>query len=413
MAVSQYLTNLERIGLSQPNTYPELAGTAQYFLELPSVITNSYRALENSPPSIKECLELIGRPREDGITIFETGFEDLNIIDDFKSHLSHSSGPSVDLLDLVTYHDHFPLTWLESQISNLNSSSAWIPLARSSYALASVVTGSVALLMPIRRNENKPYPDARANPWTQYIYPTLTRNLDITSITVFDTNNFDRKRTIWRRGHDPPFSRPAYLGEPVLRANSSSPEYLPSLLQRGDPLPSTEAPSVFWSSLCTDSSECLDATAKLLDTFSSKYLDTPVIHYLNLATYLGSDPALISQTLLARYLNVASKSICHEDPGLTAVLESEMAQGTVYLLLPKGKDWKAPNEGVKKACWWCDCELPVLTRNLRVGEIVAIEVDDDWNDAGGGEPGFLNRRIVWRKDDAPIGKSPYDYSNRK
>ena len=76
-------------------------------------------------------------------------------------------------------------------------------------------------------------------------------------------------------------------------------------------------------------------------------------------------------------------------------MEAETAMGVAYVILPRDTNLETPNVGVKKACWWCYCELPALTRNLKIREIVRVDMED------------LGRTSVWRRGEEPIGRDPY------
>ncbi|KAF2123238.1 hypothetical protein BDV96DRAFT_15692 [Lophiotrema nucula] len=344
----------------------------------------------NVPISLQECLDAVGSPDHDIITLFVAKAEHNSVLESYRVYAEEELESS----QILTWETAFGPDWLLEHSSTLELGYSWIPEARSYYALASRASGVARVLMPFRRQPQDPYQDGRASPWSSYVFPTLTRNPSVSSIVVIDFKNFARTRVIWRHG-DGPFGRVPYVGGHDLEANTSSPHFLTELFDKKQAIPSVPHPTVFWSSLCEDTEACLNSSEAIVNTFIATHLNGTGVHWFNLASYWGIDARTLPSKQLSDYLAIAPDSPCYHDPGNTAVLEADTAQGVVFVVLPQSADLARPNEGVKKTCWWCDCELPILTRNLKVLKIVRVDAED-----------LEKHETVWRRGDAPIGKSP-------
>ncbi|KAF2794502.1 hypothetical protein K505DRAFT_361000 [Melanomma pulvis-pyrius CBS 109.77] len=343
--------------------------------------------------SIENYLDRVVTPSNRTITIFTAGYVQTTVLNQYIKHILENN-PGLERSQILTWDSIFGDSWLSNIISSLPSSHSWVPGARSYYALASRATDAVQLLMPFRKNHADPYQDGRGTPWTSYIYPTLSRNPSISSISIIDPTNFSRRRVIWRQ-RDTPFRRPVNLGSNFLLPNITDPTFLDTIIEEGGMIPSTPYPTVFWSSLCEDTETCLDRSEAVVKRFISEHLEGKGVHWFALPTYLGSNPILLDSHVLGPYLSISPDSPCFQEVGPAAVLEAEMAQGVAYVILRQDADLERASNGVKKTCWWCVCELSILTRNLKVSEVVRVDVED-----------FGRRRVVWRRGMLPLGRDP-------
>ena len=342
--------------------------------------------------TVEDCVNRIGTPSNRTITVFTAGSVTSSALDSYTEYLLEKD-PSLSQTDIATWNAIFGEIWLHNATSLIPEAQSWIPEARSYHALASRAINNIHVLIPHRRRHTNPWQDGRETPWTSYVFPTLSRSPSVTSITVIDPLDFSRRRVRWRQ-HDARFRRPVNLGTHFLSPNTTNPDLLPTIIEKGDPVPITPYPTVFWSSLCEDTEVCLDQTSVLVDHFIATHLNSQGVHWFNLSSYLGANPIDMEQEGLASYLSIGPDSPCFDDVGPTAVLEAEMAQGTAYVILKKGADLARASQGVKKLCWWCECELSVLTRNIRVSQIVRVDAET------------FKMEVVWEKGMAPIGRDP-------
>lgn len=343
--------------------------------------------------SIENCLDRVGTTSDRTITIFTAGAVETTVLNPYITHVL-GKNPDLDRSQILTWDTIFGDSWLSNATSSLPPSYSWIPEARSYYVLASRTIDAVHLLMPFRRNHADPYQDGRGTPWTSYIYPTLSRNPSISSISVIDPTNFSRRRVIWRQ-RDASFRRPVNCGSHILSPNTTDATLLYTIIEEGDVIPSTPYPTVFWSSLCEDTETCLDRSEAVVTRFISEHLDGKGVHWFALPTYLGSNPILLDSHVLAPYLSISPDSPCFQEIGPAAVLEAEMAQGVAYVILRRDADLERASKGVKKTCWWCECELSILTRNLKVSEVVRVDLKD-----------FGRQSVVWKRGMPPLGRDP-------
>lgn len=344
--------------------------------------------------SLQQCLDMIGTLPDKSIAVFITETSDKSTLDSYKSRLLELNS-ALQQSDIVTFESVFGTEWAGYHAPEVLPTNSWIPQARCYSALASRVMGDIDVLMPFRRKIHNPYQDGRANPWTSYVYPILTRNPLVSSINIVDLSDFSRTRIAWRKG-DKPWGKPPYLGEMDLDANMTSPDYVEKMIHHGVSINSASHPTVFWSSICEDSRECLDRSEAVVNNFINTHLSGNAVHWFNMQYFWGSKIWSMHPSLLPTYLSIDEGSPCYHEPGSIAVLEADAAQGIAYVILSKHVELERPNHGLKKRCWWCECELPVLTRNDKISRIVRVDAED-----------LSQMRTTWKRGDVPIGRSPY------